>query len=95
MRTLFRVDSDFIPGAKVQKIFGICKNLINFIRLIVRAERDKTFWRAKMVRNGKKEQARQYIGAEETDGGREGWGGKPDSIRQNGRSEKADWQSAQ
>jgi len=25
MRALFGVDSDFISGAKVQKIFGICK----------------------------------------------------------------------
>lgn len=47
MQALFRVNSDFISGAKVQKIIGICKNLINFIKLIVRAERDKTFWREK------------------------------------------------
>ena len=25
MRALFRVDSDFISAAKIQKIFGICK----------------------------------------------------------------------
>ena len=33
MRALFRVDSDFISGAKIQQIFGICKFFLQKSRI--------------------------------------------------------------
>jgi len=88
---------NFKIAAKVQKIFDICKNLIDFIKLIVRAERDKTFWRLKMVRNitrrAKKEQAKEPSmfrkGTSSPVHRREVDGWKPSPRRHNKRSIKS------